>query len=291
MVRPAHRRALVVWARTAYQLTERRACYATGVQRSLMRYRSVRPSQQPLRSRLQELARVRINWGCSRLYVLLRREGWAVNHKRVERIYREEGLTLRRRRPKRRRSAAVRVMAPIATTINERWAMDFMHDTLSTGTTIRVLTVIDLFTRECVLLVAGRGFRGETVARLLTSAGQTRGRLPQRINVDNGTEFTSQALDHWAYWNHVQLDFSRPGTPSDNPFAESFNASVRRECLSQHWFLDLEDAQRTLDRWKAEYNNERPHMALARLTPTEFRIAGGCNPRSLSTSRFPVSAD
>jgi putative transposase len=183
------------------------------------------------------------------------------------------------------------VAAPVATRSNERWAMDFMHDTLATGATIRVLTVIDLCTRECVVLAAGRSFRGETVARLLTDAGQRRGRLPQRINVDNGTEFTSQALDPWAYWNQVQLDFSRPGKPSDNPFAESFNASVRRECLSQHWFVDLEDAQRTLNGWKAEYNNERPHRALAQRTPAEFCIARGWETRTLSASKFPVGVD
>ncbi len=278
MVRPAHRRALVEWVRAAYQLPERRACRAVGVWRSLLRYRSVRPRQELLRARLHELARVRVSWGYRQLCVLLRREGWRVNLKRVYRLYRDEGLSLRRSRPKRRRSASQRVAVPLPTRPNERWAVDFMHDTLEGGRAIRVFTVLDVFSRECVALVAGRLFRGEDVVRLLSAAGAERGQVPGRISVDNGTEFTSKALDAWAYWNGVQLDFSRPGKPSDNPFIESFNASVRRECLSQHWFLSLEDAQQTLTTWRTDYNNERPHTALGRLTPAHFRTGGHFTP-------------
>jgi putative transposase len=278
MVRPAQRRAVVAWAHAAYQLPERRICRAVGVWRSLVRYRSVRPRQEPLRARLHELVRVRLSWGYRPFVVLLRREGWPVNAKRVYRLYREEGLSLRRRWPKRRRSAVRRVAQVPPTAPNEHWAMDFMHDTLADGRTIRILTVLDVCTRECVALVAGRLFRGADVAQLLTVAGAERGGLPQRISVDTGTEFTSQALDHWAYWNHVQLAFSRPGKPSDNPFIESFNASLRRECLSQHWFLSLEDAQHTLTQWRRDYNNERPHMALGRLAPAHFRARGHFTP-------------
>ena len=162
----------------------------------------------------------------------------------------------------------------MALCLNEQWAMDFMHDTLASGQNFRVLTAIDLFTRECVALVAAFGFSGSSVVGALERAGDERGSLPHRIRVDNGTEFTSKALDHWAYWNSVRLDFSRPGKPVDNAFIESFNASLRRECLSQHWFLSLEDAQRTLDAWKDDYNNRRPHSSLGKLTPVEFRLAG-----------------
>ncbi len=138
--------------------------------------------------------------------------------------------------------------------------MDFMHDTLSDGRSIRVLTAIDLYSRECLALVASKKFSGGSVAEFLTTVASQRGKFPQKIRVDNGTEFTSRSLDHWAYWNRVTLDFSRPGKPSDNAFIESFNASVRRECLSQHWFIDLRDAQRTLNEWKQDYNNAPPAL-------------------------------
>ena len=148
--------------------------------------------------------------------------------------------------------------------------MDFVHDTLSGGQTVRVLAVIDVHTRECLALRAGRGFKGEDVAQVLSGAGAKRAALPEVISVDNGTEFTSKTLDHWAYWNQVKLDFSRPGKPTDNAHIEAFNSVLRRECLSQHWFVDLEDAQRILDRWRADYNNFRPHGSLARSTPADF---------------------
>lgn len=273
MVRPAARRALVHWAQTAYQLSERRACRAVGIYRALMRYRSRRPSQQPLRARLRELAAVRIRAGYRQLYVLLRREGWRVNHKRVYRLYGEEGLALRRRRPKRHRSAVARVQRVAPTRPNEEWAMDFMHDTLADGRTVRVLTVLDVYTRESVAPIAATTFRGGDVARILGVVGAERG-LPERITVDNGTEFTSRALDHWAYWNRIQLDFSRPGKPVDNTFIEAFNGTVRRECLSSHWFLSLDDLQRTLETWLDDYNNRRPHSSLADVTPAEFRAGG-----------------
>jgi putative transposase len=156
---------------------------------------------------------------------------------------------------------------------NERWAMDFMHDTVADGRTLRVLTVLDVYSRECVALVAGRGFSGKDVGRILTQAGKDRGGLPEMISVDHGTEFTSKALDHWAYTHRVELNFSRPGRPGDNPHIEAFNSVVRRECLTQHWFLDLEDAQAELDRWRLDYNTVRPHGSLRRECP-DFCVNG-----------------
>jgi putative transposase len=277
MVRPDARRAVVRWAEDAYRVSERRACRALGVNRSVVRYRSVRPHQTVLRERVRELAAVRVHSGYRQIHVFLRREGWPVNAKRVYRLYTEEGLTLKRRRPKRHRSAAVRQQpgAPVAP--HEAWAMDFIHDTLADGRTIRVLTAIDVFTRECVALEAAPSFRGSDVARALGAAGSTR-QLPARIRVDNGTEFTSKALDHWAYWNQVQLDFIRPGKPTDNPFIEAFNATLRRECLSQHWFIDLEDARTTLAHWKEDYNNHRPHSSLENQPPAHFGAGGAFIP-------------
>jgi putative transposase len=152
--------------------------------------------------------------------------------------------------------------------------MDFMHDMLADGRSIRVLTVIDIYSRECLALVVDKKFTGGMVAKILSEIGTRRGQLPGKIRVDNGTEFTSKALDHWAYWNHVELDFSRPGKPSDNAYIEAFNASVRRECLSQHWFINLGDAQRTLAAWRQDYNNVRPHSALNNIPPVLYRTGG-----------------
>ncbi len=280
MVSPAVRRDAVRWARTAYRISERRACGALTVPRSSTRYRSVKSPDEPLRSRLKELATVRVAYGYRQLHTLLRREGWLVNGKRVYRLYREEGLVLRRKRPKRRRSVVPREEKVSPRKPNERWAMDFVHDTLIGGEAMRVLAVMDVCSRECVALQSGRGFRGEDVARILARAAVERSAMPQVIQVDNGTEFTSRALDHWAYWNKVKLDFSRPGKPTDNPHIEAFNSILRRECLSQHWFIDLVDAQASLDRWRTEYNNLRPHGSLARLTPADFAAGAAFTPGS-----------
>lgn len=264
------KRKWINWIQDAYQVSERRACQMTGVARSTIRHQSRRPRQEPLRRRLKELATVRIGYGYRRLHVLLRREGWPINHKRVYRLYREEGLALKRKRPRRRRSAAARRRSQVAHSPNERWAMDFMHDTLACGGRMRVLTVIDVFTRECLALVAKKQFRGEDVARTLTRLLREHG-CPETIQCDQGTEFTSLAMDHWAYWNKVRLDFSRPGKPGDNARAEAFNGTVRRECLTQHYFLNLVEAQRVLDQWRDEYNNDRPHSSLNQIPPAEFK--------------------
>jgi putative transposase len=223
-----------------------------------------------LRARLRELAAVRTSYGYLRLHVLLKREGWQVNHKRVYRLYREEGLGLQRRRARRRRSALARSPRAAPTRANERWAMDFMHDMLADGRTLRVFTLVDVFTRECLALEASSRFRGADVAALLSAVVADRGG-PAIIQCDQGTEFTSLALDQWAYWNHVQLDFSRRGTPGDNAVCEAFNGSVRRECLSQAYFLTLDDVRRTLEDWKGDYNNQRPHSSLNNLAPAQFR--------------------
>lgn len=271
---PALRRELVAWAQEAFQLSTRRACRATGVARSTVTYRSRRPSQAPLRQRLRELATTRVSYGYKRLHLLLRREGWPINVKRVYRLYREERLQLARKRPRRRKSVVARPAAVVLTGPNQRWAMDFVHDVLATGEKLRVLTLIDLYTRECLALPVRRGFRGEDVAAILSAVGTTRGALPAVIQVDQGTEFTSTALDHWAYWNRVQLSFSRPGTPGDNAHCEAFNGSLRREVLSQQWFASIAEAQHVLEEWREEYNTERPHKSLANQPPARFASGG-----------------
>jgi len=220
---------------------------------------------------MREITEVRLHYGYRRVHVMLRREGWTVNHKRVYRLYRAEGLGLRRKRPKRRRAAMPRQVRIRPTRTNERWTMDFMSDALAGGQKLRVLTIVDTYTRECVALEVGPHFTGAEVARVLTRIGIERG-LPAVINCDNGTEFTSKALDQWAWGRGVQLDFSRPGKPTDNATIEAFNASVRRECLSQHYFSTLAEAAIVLAAYRAEYNNDRPHSSLGQQTPTQFRV-------------------
>jgi putative transposase len=249
-----------------------------------VRYIAIRPPQTALRKRIREIAEVRVAYGYRRITVLLRREGWHVNAKRTYRLYKEDGLDLRRKRPKRRRSAVQRQPRVAAARPNERWSMDFMSDALANGQKLRVLTVVDQYTRECVALEAGSHFRGQDVAAILTRVGFTRG-LPATINVDNGTEFTSRAFDHWAYTNHVQLDFSRPGKPTDNATIESFNASVRRECLSQHYFSTLAEAQVVLRAYQDDFNNHRPHGSLGQQTPAQFRAGLGVNADPIEVSK------
>jgi len=288
MVTPVERRAWVAWVREAFQCSMSAACRATGVHRSLITHRSRKAPQTALRARLRELAASRVSYGSPRLYVLLRREAWPVNHKRVDRLYREEGLQLlRRKRPRRRRSAVTRGPRLLAQRPMDVGAMDFVHDTLLDGSLVRVVTLIDTYHRECLALVAQRRFRGEDVARILSLVITARG-APTRITVDNGTEFTSRAVDAWAYWNHVQLDFSRPGKPVDNTFIEAFNGSLRRECLSQHWFASMAEAQQILNGWQDEYNNERPHSSLHDHSPRS-PFPGGYftpNPDRLATLRI-----
>jgi len=273
MVRPADRRRVAAWAGVAYQVSERRACTAVGVARSTLRYKSRRPQREPLRRRLRELAGVRTYAGYRRLHTYLRREGWKINHKLVYRLYSEEGLALRRKKPRRRRSVVARRARPEPTGANQYWSMDFMHDALVNGRTLRIFTLIDVHTRECLALRPATGFSGASVAAILADVGEQRP-FPQRILVDNGTEFTSKALDAWAYWNKVKLDFSRRGRPGDNAHIEPFNSLVRRECLSQHWFRSLEEAQSLLETWKEEYNNDRPHGSLRHMPPARYRAGG-----------------
>ena len=237
---------------------------------SVYRYVSIRDGQVPLRMRIKEIAATRIRYGYKRIHILLRREGWEVNHKRVYRIYCEEGLNLRTKRPKRRVSAAHRVKSPPATGINESWSMDFVTDSLFNGRRFRSLTVVDNFSRECLVIEVGQHIRGEDVVRVMSSLAFYRG-TPRTIHVDNGPEFISKDLDKWAYENQVTLDFNRPGKPVDNAFIESFNGSFRDECLNTNWFLSLEDAKEKIEAWRKDYNEWRPHSSLDNKTPMQYR--------------------
>lgn len=253
----------------SYRVSERRACSALAFARSTVRYESVADPQTALRIRLRDLAMSRAGYGYRRLHILLQREGWRVNHKRVWRIYREESLSMRRKPPRRRRSVLKRELRSLATEKNQCWSMDFMSDQLYDGRRIRLLVIVDNHTRESLAIHVAQRIRGSEVVEVLEKAVAEHGK-PQTIRVDNGPEFISKDVDLWAYWNQVQLDFSRPGKPTDNAFVESFNARFRQECLNQHWFLSLEDAREKVEEWRREYNEDRPHSSLGNISPEEY---------------------
>jgi putative transposase len=233
-------------------------------------YRKSRaPQQLELRRRIREIALTRPRFGYQRIYILLRREGWKVNHKRVHRLYCLEGLQVRMRVRRRKRLSLHRGPAPVPQRRDERWSMDFVHDQLTDGRPIRMLTVIDQWSRESVLIEPGFRMSGQLVAEALDRVTQKRS-LPRSIRVDHGTEFTSKALDEWAWKNGVQLDFVRPGKPTENGMIESFNGRLRDECLNCNEFESLPDARSRIEAWRMDYNHERPHGALGHLTPKEF---------------------
>ncbi len=249
-------------------MSERHACRVAAMPVGTYRYRSHRAPRTELRLRIREIANARVRYGYRKIRVLLIREGWKVGKKLVYRLYREEGLTLRSR-PKARRVSAHRPQRPRAERPNQIWSMDFVSDQYSTGGRFRALTVVDIFTRECLAIEVGRCLKGEDMVRVLQQLQQQRG-LPQVLFCDNGSEFTSQAMDLWAYCHKVTIDFSRPGKPTDNAFVESFNGTLRSECLDAHWFQGPADAASLIESWRREYNECRPHRALGDRTPLEF---------------------
>jgi putative transposase len=269
VVSPAARRGVVEHLRESWKLSERRACRLAGLARAVWRYR-LQPDRDPaVRARLLELAARYPRYGYELLYLKLRREGFAVNHKRVLRLYREERLVLRPRSKRKRVAAAPRPARVFPQAPNERWSMDFMSDTLESGRVFRALNVLDDFSRECLAIEVDLSLPGERVVRVLDRLAFERG-LPRAITLDNGPEFVSKALDHWAYRTGVELLFIRPGKPVENAFVESFNGTLRNDCFNQHWFNSLGEARVIVEGWRREYNQERPHSALGGMTPREF---------------------
>jgi putative transposase len=244
----------------------RRACSALQVDRSLYVYKSKRGDQAALKHRIKDICETRVRYGYRRVHVLLQRDGWAANIKRVYRLYRELGLQLRNKTPKRRVKAKLREGRTDARQVNETWAMDFVHDQLATGRKIRVLTIVDTYSRFSPAVDARFSYRGEDVVQTLERVCKIIG-YPKSIRVDQGSEFISRDLDLWAYQRAVILDFSRPGKPTDNSFIESFNGKLRAECLNTHWFLSLDDARLKLEHWRRDYNEVRPHSAIGNKAP------------------------
>lgn len=261
------RRAIVADVVRAAGRSERCSCRWLGFYRSAVRYVSNRPDDGPLRRRLRELAAEHSRWGSPMLTWKLRQEGWRDNHKRIRRLYRLEGLAVRRRR--RKRVAVPRVPSVPAQQPNERWAMDFMRDTLRRDRAFRLLTIVDTCTRECLAIEVDTSLGGERVVGVLERLAQDRA-VPRSIVVDNGPEFRSRALDAWAHERGVELVFIRPGKPVDNAYIEAFNSRLRDECLNEHWFLTLADARARVEAWRVRYNTARPHSALRRMTPEQY---------------------
>ena len=249
-----------------FGLSIQRAAGLAQLQRSSFYYRSrATRDDSKVIGRIKALIGAQQAIGLPMLHDILRREGLVVNHKRTERIYRQQGLAIQLR-PHRKRAAATRLVLPVASRPNERWSMDFMQGVLWGGRRFRMLTVVDQFTRECPVIEVDTSLNGLRVSRVLEWLSMTRA-LPESITVDNGPEFAGMALDRWAYTKDVKLAFIRPGKPVENAFIESFNGRLRQECLNQHRFLDLEEARKTIEQWRIRYNDFRPHRSLNGMTP------------------------
>lgn len=268
MVRPAVKRAAVAHLRARMGLSERRACQIVGADRKMVRYRSVRPPETALRQRLRDLANERRRFGYRRLFVLLRREGEPSGINRIYRLYREEGLAVRKRRARRK---AIGTRAPILVEAkpNARWSLDFVHDQLACGRRFRVLNVVDDVTRECLAAIPDTSISGRRVARELGRVMERRGK-PGMIVSDNGTELTSNAILTFAAERDVEWHYIAPGKPMQNGFVESFNGRMRDELLNETMFRDMAHARSAIRAWAADYNEQRPHSALGYQTPKAF---------------------
>ncbi|MEY9593194.1 putative transposase [Bradyrhizobium yuanmingense] len=268
MVGPAAKRAAIAHLQAVMSLSERRACSIVGADRKMIRYRSSRPPDAVLRGRLRDLANERRRFGYRRLFVLLRREGEPSGINRIYRLYREEGLTVRKRRARRK---AVGTRAPILVEArpNARWSLDFVHDQFANGRRFRILNIVDDVTKECLGAIPETSISGRRVARELTAIVQRRGK-PGMMVSDHGTEFTCNAMLAWCKDAAIDWHFIAPGKPMQNGFVESFNGRMRDELLNETLFFDLDDARAKIANWVADYNHQRPHSSLKYLTPAAY---------------------
>jgi putative transposase len=253
-------------------LSQRHACRLLGLDRSRLRYQRKRTDDTAVRQRLRDLAAERRRFGYRRLGWLLAREGQAMNHKKLYRLYREEQLMVRRRRG-RKRALGTRAPMTMPDAINQRWSLDFVADALSDGRRFRILCIVDDFSRECLATVVDTSLGGVRVVRELERLATERA-LPQIVVSDNGTELTSGAVLRWAT-GRLRWHYIEPGQPVQNAFVESFNSKLRDECLNEHVFLTLAEARKTIEAWRLDYNHCRPHSSLGALTPTEFAALKG----------------
>jgi putative transposase len=264
----------VTFVRNEYRFSERQACRLLDVDRTSFRYEARPDRNAGLTEALLELARQKPRYGYRRLWAVLARRGWAVNVKRVYRLYCREGLAVRRLKRKRLvRSAPINAHL---TNANQEWALDFVTDGTASGRGLRMLTVVDSFTRECPAIEVNTGLSGRQVTRVLERAMADRGK-PRTVRCDNGPEFTSRHFIGWCEEQHITLLHIQPGRPMQNGYIESFNGRLRDECLNANWFLNLGDARRKIERWREEYNAERPHSSLGYRTPEEYAKACSLN--------------
>ena len=268
MVSPQARRVAVAELKAAWQLSARRACGLMNISTSVLRYQPKADANCQLHERMVSLAGQRRRFGYRRIHVLLKREGWQINVKRIYRLYRNAGLAVRKR-SRKRIGLTERVPLLLPEAPNHAWSMDFVHDGLADGRRIRCLNVVDDCTKESIVIEVDTSISGERVARVLDRiAGQRP--LPRMIRVDHGPEFTSLALDAWAHARGVKLAFIQPGKPTQNAYIESFNGRFRDECLNDHWFSTLHEARVLIEAWRKDYNSIRPHSSLGNITPAEF---------------------
>ena len=283
-MRPVRKRKLVAEMVGMWNVSIRRACRLIKLDPTTYRYLSRRPGQAALETRIKEICATRVRYGYRRVHVLLRREGWAINAKRVRRLYSGLGLQLRNKSPRRRVKAKLRDDRAPATGTHDVWAMDFVHDQLATGGKIRILTLLDTYSRYAHAIDARARYRAENVVATLEAVCSKIG-YPKAIRVDQGSEFVSRDLDLWAYTHDVILDFSRPGKPTDNAFIEAFNGRLRAECLNAHWFMTLGDAREKLECWRRDYNEVRPHGAIGNKVPISLlNPAGDTSPPEVTES-------
>nr|WP_097462131.1 IS3 family transposase [Mangrovitalea sediminis] len=268
-LRPARKRQLVDDLQQRFGVSQRQACAVLMLSRASYRYKSIARDATALSMRIREITQVRVHYGYRRVHVQLQREGWEDNHKRVYRLYREQGLSLRLKRPRRNKAAKRRQPLQQATHPNHIWGMDFVSDALFDGRRLRLLTIVDLFTRECLGIMVGQSLKGSDVTEALNGITRFRGK-PELLKTDNGSEFAGKVMDRWAYERDIKIDFSRPGKPTDNATVESFNGRLRQECLNENWFLSLADARQKIEAWRTFYNQVRPHSALDWSTPADY---------------------
>ena len=268
MVTPAAKREAVAHLTGIHEMSERRACRVVGCQRMTVRYRSRRQDDPRLRERLVALARERRRFGYRRLLIFLRREGFVVNHKRLLRLYREERLMVRKRRG-RKRALGTRTPMPVPARPNELWVLDFVADQLVSGRRFRILAIFDVCTRRCLVAIADFSLSGKRVARALDQLIAVHGK-PTAIGSDNGTELTSNAILTWTTDSQVDWHYIDPGKPVQNAFIESFNGRLRDEFLNETLFTSLAQARATLEEWRRDYNNVRPHSSIGWLTPAAY---------------------
>ncbi len=249
-------------------MTERRALRVAGISASAYRYQPRPDRNQALRERIVGLAQRHRRYGAGMIYLKLRQAGETVNHKRVERLYSLEKLQIRRRR---RKKIPVSERQPLLRpgAANEVWSMDFVFDRIAKGRSLKALVIVDDATHEAIAVLAEHSIGGERLTRMMDEVCSRRGR-PAVIRTDNGKEFTGKAMLNWAYRNGVSLRLIEPGKPNQNAYVESFNGRLRDECLNEHWFTSLPHARLEIERWRREYNDERPKQGLGGMTPTQY---------------------